>query len=464
MAVRFDVSRVFASVVGEGGIDEARLEALRDRAREAARAVQAGRGKGPLAFMELPYETSALDESRAVWKRLGKGVEDLVVLGIGGSALGTTCLATALLHPLHNVLPSSKRKKRPRLWVLDNIDPDWFEAHMSFLDPRKTLFDVVTKSGTTAETMAQFMIVRKLLERKLGKAFRKRLVCTTDPASGELRKIATDEGFETLSVPSGVGGRWSVLSAVGLFPAVALGMDVEGLLAGAREMDERCRSDSLRENPALLQAAILFLAAEKGIRTHVMMPYCQALKDFADWYRQLLAESLGKRVSRKGAIVHAGLTPEKALGVTDQHSQIQLYTEGPFDKLITIVAVEEFSSRAPIPKVYADSPAVGYLCGKSLAELIAAERAGTEVALEEAHRPYEVLRLQRLDAHALGELIAFAELSIAYAGELFDVNAFDQPGVEAGKNAAYALMGRKGYEELARRLAARRPPEAAHVL
>lgn len=462
--LKLDVSRVFSKAVGEHGLDESKLEELAPRAAEAQRAVEAVRGKGMLGWMKLPFETEAVERSRAVWERLGGDIEDVVVFGIGGSALGTTCLKTALLSPLHNALSREARTGRPRLWVLDNIDADWFAAHMEFLDPRTTLFNVVSKSGTTAEPMSQFLYARRLLEDRLGEDCRKHVVCTTDPEKGKLRRIAEDEGFETLPIPAGAGGRFSVLSCVGIFPAVAAGMDVEGLLAGARAMDERCRSGDVWTNPALMQAAVLYLASLSGVNIHVMMPYSQALKDYADWYCQLLGESLGKRTARDGSTVHAGLTPVKALGATDQHSQIQLYTEGPFDKLITIIEVESSERPAALSEVYPDVEGVSYLGGHTMAELMAAECRGTQVALEEAGRPFEVLKVGEVDARSLGELICFNELAIAYAGELLDIDAFDQPGVEAGKNAAYALMGRRGFEELRARLEKRTAAEAKYVL
>ncbi|MHC5056962.1 MAG: glucose-6-phosphate isomerase [Planctomycetota bacterium] len=462
--ISLDVSRVFAGAVGEHGLDEKELDALAPAAASAHEAVQAARGTGMLGWTELPKSTEAVERSREVWAKVGESIEDLVVFGIGGSALGTTCVATALLHPLHNLLSRDARRGRPRIWVLDNIDPDWIAAHLDLIDPAKTVFSVVSKSGTTAETMSQFLVARKMLEDRLGDDYRRHIVCTTDPEGGKLRGIAADEGFETLPVPQGVGGRFSVLSPVGIFPAVATGVDVEGLLAGAAAMDERCGDADMWKNPALMQAAILHTLGKMGVNIHVMMPYSQALRDYADWYKQLLAESLGKKTARDGSVVHAGPTPAKALGVTDQHSQIQLYTEGPFDKLITIIQVEKFAEALPLPSVYEGIEGVSYLGGHTLAELMAAECAGTQVALEQGGRPFEVVTIPEVNAHVLGELFMWAELAIAYGGELLGIDAFDQPGVEAGKRAAYALMGRSGFEELRAQLEKRAAAPEKHVL
>ncbi len=466
-AITFDVSRVFRSAVGEHGIDEAKLDELAPRAAEAAKAVQSKRGQGMLGFMELPFKTEHLEASRRVWDEVRadnpQGIDDIVVLGIGGSSLGTICLKTALLSPLHNE-SADARAGAPRIWVLDNIDPDWVSAHLDFLDPAKTIFNVISKSGTTAETMSQFLVAREMLREKLGADYGKHVVATTDAEKGRLREIAAAEGFKTLVVPDGVGGRWSVLSPVGLFPATAAGIDCEALLKGAADMDERCRPEDIWKNPGLMQAALLYLACGQGMNMHVMMPYSQALRDYADWYRQLLAESLGKRLGRDGSVVNAGVTPLKALGVTDQHSQTQLYIEGPFDKYITIVAVDRFENDVPISRLYQDVEGVGYLGGASLAKLIEAERLATEVAYAEAGRPVSVVHVPRVNAYTLGQLFTFAEMSVAYCGELLDVNAFDQPGVEAAKIAAYGLMGRAGYEEVKAKIESAKPPEARYVL
>jgi glucose-6-phosphate isomerase len=469
-AVRLDISRVFKGAVGGHGIDEARLDELAPRAAEAAKAVQSKRGQGMLGFMELPFKTEYLESSRSVWGEVKaenpQGIDDLVVLGIGGSSLGMICLKTALLSPLHNESADAptRRAGAPRIWVLDNIDPDWVGAHFDLYDPAKTVFNVISKSGTTAETMSQFLVARKMLEDKLGADCGKHVVCTTDSEKGRLRQIATDEGLKTLVVPDGVGGRWSVLSPVGLFPAVAVGIDCDALLKGAADMDERCRGGNLWENPGLMQAALLYLAQERGMNMHVMMPYSNALRDYADWYRQLLAESLGKKLARDGATVNAGLTPVKALGATDQHSQSQLYVEGPYDKYMTLVAVEKFGREVPLPSVYPDVEGVGYLGGASLAKLIDAERRGTEVALVDAGRPVSVVRVPEVTAYTLGQLFAFAEMSVAYCGELLNVNAFDQPGVEAAKVAAYGLMGRAGYEDVKAKIEKAPPPGEKYVL
>ena len=376
--------------------------------------------------------------------------DTLVVLGIGGSALGTTALATALLDPYHNLLGPAARGG-PRLFVVDNVDPDEMTALFSRLDLATTLVDVVSKSGTTAETMAAYLIARRMLEARLGKEEAARhLVFTTDPEAGVLRRIGRADGIRMFPVPPGVGGRFSVLSAVGLLPAALCGMDVPGLLAGAREAMSWGDAEDVLASPAHAFATIQFLQYVRfDRRISVMMPYSARLRDVADWYRQLWAESLGKAVDRKGNAVHVGPTPVKALGATDQHSQVQLYAEGPDDKVFTFLRVESFAQDVVIPDLHPEEESLAYLHGRRLSELLNAEQRATAWALAKQRKPSLTIALPRVDAVILGQLLYTLEMAAAVAGELFDIDAFDQPGVEAGKKAAYALMGRPGFEELA---------------
>jgi glucose-6-phosphate isomerase len=276
------------------------------------------------------------------------------------------------------------------------------------------------------------------------------LVFTTDLAGSTLRDIADVLGVRTFDLPSGVGGRFSVLSSVGLLPAALTGMDVEGLLAGARDMSEWISETQGWENPACAFAGIQFLEdTGLGRCVSVMMPYSARLRDVADWYRQLWAESLGKENDRQGQLVNVGPLPVKALGVTDQHSQLQLYAEGPDDKLFTFLGVREFESTVRIPPAGPEAEALTYLSGHTLAELLWAEQRSTAWALAQRGRPSLTITLPRVDAFSTGALIYLLEMAAAIAGELYDVNAFDQPGVELSKQATYALMGRSGYEALA---------------
>ncbi len=445
-AIRFDYTNVLAEAVGdEHGLTRTELEGMIQPSLAALDAVLARR-KTDLGWLDLPHQDASAREIIDYASSVQGRFRNVSVLGIGGSALGNIALHTALSSPYHNLVPPPGI---PRLFVLDNIDPDLIGEFLDRIDPAETLFNVISKSGGTAETMAQFLVFRKRLIDAVGeKEHREHIVVTTDAEKGVLREIVRREGYPSFAVPEGVGGRFSVLSPVGLVSSAMVGIDVLGLLAGAAAMDERCQSRSFYENPALVQAAVQFLLhTRKQKPMAVSFSYSHRLKDMADWYAQLLAESLGKKHSRSGEVVHRGPTPLRAVGVTDQHSQMQLYTEGPFDKWFTLFSVDEPDHAVALPHAYPELEGVAYLGGKTLKELFQAERDGARIALTEARRPNATLALETVDAHSLGQMIFLFELSVAVMGEHYDVDAFDQPGVESGKIAAYALMGRKGYEK-----------------
>ncbi|HVG44424.1 MAG TPA: glucose-6-phosphate isomerase [Longimicrobium sp.] len=433
---------------GDHGIDPARLEAMAERFREAHADARRRRDSGELGFYALPDEQETVRTIETFAEGVGQTFSNIVVLGIGGSALGTIALRTALLHPLWNELGDEEREFFPRLYVLDNIDPATIGPFLDRLDVRRTLFNVVSKSGGTAETMSQYLIVRERLQKELGDGYVRHLLFTTDPKKGVLREIADAEGIATLPIPSSVGGRFSVLSSVGLLPAAMVGIDVSALLAGAAEMRARCDTDELRSNPAGIFGALQYLAdTEKGANVQVMMPYSDPLRDVADWFRQLWAESLGKRKSRAGDDVFVGPTPVKALGATDQHSQVQEYVEGPFDKTITFLAVRERPVDVSIPGLHAEMAELGYLGGRTLGELLDTERLATEAALAKRGRMSMTLELPRVDAHALGGLFMLLQIATVYAGSFYGVDPMDQPGVELGKQLTYGIMGRAGSEQ-----------------
>lgn len=444
-----DYNNMLAPRLGGGhGVDPARLDAMAARFREAHADAGRRRASGELGFYALPDEEETVRAIATFGEGVGQTFSDVVVLGIGGSALGTIALRTALLHPQWNELGDDEREFFPRLYVLDNIDPVTIGPFLDRIDVRRTLFNVVSKSGGTAETMSQYLIVRERLQRELGDGYVRHLLFTTDPAKGVLREIAEAEGIATLPIPPTVGGRFSVLSAVGLLPAAMVGIDVAGLLAGAAEMRARCETDDLRANPAGVFAALQYLAdTEKDANVHIMMPYSDPLRDVADWFRQLWAESLGKHRNRAGDEVFVGPTPVKALGATDQHSQVQEYVEGPFDKTITFLAVRERPLEVPIPRLHQDRGELGYLGGRALGELLDTERLATEAALAKRGRMSMTIELPRVDARALGGLFMLLQIATVYAGFFYGIDPMDQPGVELGKQLTYGIMGRKGYEE-----------------
>lgn len=454
-----DYNNMLAPRLGGGhGVDPARLDAMAARFREAHADAKQRRDSGELGFLALPDESDTVKAIEQFADGMGQSFSDVVILGIGGSALGTIALRTALLHPFWNELTDEQRDFFPRLYVLDNVDPATIAPFLDRLDIRRTLFNVVSKSGGTAETMSQYLIILQRLKEELGDGYVRHLLFTTDPKKGVLRQLADAEGIATLPIPSSVGGRFSVLSAVGLLPAAMTGIDVRELLAGAREMRDRCDTDDLRRNPAGIFAALQYLAdTEKHANVHVMMPYSDPLRDVADWFRQLWAESLGKQKSRTGQEVHVGPTPVKALGTTDQHSQVQEYVEGPFDKTITFLAVGESPVDTTIPTLHQELGELGYLGGHTLFELLNVERQATEAALAKRGRMSMTLELPRVDARSLGGLFMLLEIATVYAGFFYGIDPMDQPGVELGKQLTYGIMGREGYEQFREEWESREP-------
>lgn len=432
-----------------GGTDPERLAGeLASRFRGAHEAVEARRAGGDMGFFDLPWATDTLSRVRELADGFGQWFEDLVVLGIGGSGLGTIALRDALLGPFWNERSDEDRDHFPRLHVVDNPDPFTFGRLLERLDPARTLFNVVSKSGSTAETMAQYLVARAGVESVVGEVnARGHFLFTTDPAKGALRQIAEAEGIPAVPVPENVGGRFSVLSPVGLLPAAVCGMDVEALVAGAGEMEERCRTPELHANPAGVLATLLWAAdREQGRPIHVLMPYADRLRSTALWFQQLWAESLGKARLLDGTARPTGPTPVASVGATDQHSLLQLFMEGPRDKVVLFVSVAEPGNDVTIPARHPEIPSLSYLGGHTLGELLDTERRATAEALRREGRPNATIRLPAVDARSLGQLFMLLQIATVYAGALYGVDPLDQPGVELGKVLTYGLMGRDGFE------------------
>ncbi|MFO0831905.1 MAG: glucose-6-phosphate isomerase [Phycisphaerales bacterium] len=455
--LHIDYANCFEDRVGEHGLDPSLLEPASDASAACAaltRSLAQSRGKGWERWRNLAQDPMRADHTAAVHaavERCRGRFDTMVVLGIGGSALGNIALQSALNPPTYNLM-SPPARRGPRVFVIDNVDPAYFAPFLELAASQpgglqRTLFNVISKSGETAETAAQFMIIRDMLKKAVGPAFGSHIVAVTDPARGTMRKICEADGYATLPVPDGVGGRFSVLSPVGLFSAAMAGIDINSLLEGAAEMDDACSREDLMKNPAALLALLLVeLGQHKGKTNHVLMPYSNSLYLLADWFRQLWAESLGKQFNRGGEEVFAGFTPIKALGTTDQHSQVQLYREGPNDKVVGLIAVDRSPHDVTIPTGMGVE-ALQYLEGKKMSELLNAERRATEYALVESLRPNFTISFPTIDERHVGQFVMLWQIATAYAGLLLGVDAYDQPAVELGKQATFGLMGRKGYEE-----------------
>ena len=447
MKIRLDYTYMTAAVIGEQfGITDEELEALRPRAEAIHRNLVSRRENGFLPFYELPFHRKPVEEILPLAEELAERFDNIAVLGIGGSALGTGALFSALRPLYFNLLDRRGRGDRPRLLILDNVDPAGFAQALELMEPGKTVFLVISKSGSTVETMCQFLIALEWVRKEIGEAFRDHFVFVTDRLSGTLAALAEKEGYRSCHIPERVGGRFSVFTPVGLLPLAAVGVDVNRVLAGAAQMAEQVCHGNFLENPAYLNACLQYLAYQKGLRVSVMMPYSDRLRNLADWFRQLWAESLGKKQNLAGETVHVGPTPVNALGTTDQHSQVQLYMEGPFDKVVTFIVPEDYGSDFVIP-AYPAAPGLAYLQGRTMAELIRNEQKATAVALARNGRSNCTISIPAVTEETVGALIYLLEVQTLFAGGLFDINPTDQPGVEEGKELTYALMGRPGYEQ-----------------
>lgn len=470
VSITYDYNNAMAKVVGSRhGLTERMLRELEPRAGEVDRAL-AARRKRDVGFYDLAdvrRRARELDSIAGLGEKIARRFANFVVLGIGGSALGPACVQRALGHLHHNLLEPAEREKRPRIFVLDNIDPEFLAEILDVADPAETCFNVITKSGSTPETISQFMACYEKVEARVGeRRARNHFVITTSRDRGPLRLVAGQMGMRCLWIPENVGGRYSELTPVGLLPAAVAGLDIHGMVAGAQAVARSCRSAERFKNPAYLNGAIHYLADQyRGKTISVMMPYSEALRDVADWYRQLWAESLGKRRGTPPYEVCVGQTPVRALGTTDQHSQIQLYVDGPNDKIITFLEVERFRRRFAVSKrLNKLMPEFKWLTGRDITDLFRAEMEGTEFALARAERPSVKITLGRLDAEHIGGLLFFFMVQTAFTGGLYGIDAFDQPGVEMDRNAAAALMGRgsKNDREMMREIAAYRRKRRYH--
>lgn len=398
------------------------------RLKKAQAAILEQRKTGPLGWLDLPFD-AAMGRRVTNMVTATKKFETLLVLGIGGSDLGARAILQALPVASHK-----SQVTRRVLFAGANTDPDELEGILKTINWKKTVVNIISKSGDTVEPMSAFLIARERLKKAVGPKFASQIVATTDASGGTLRAWAEKEGYRLLVVPRNVGGRFSVFSDVALFPAAFAGIPIHELLAGAADQIR-----SFEKEPLEMQIAAQYasLHNEWYLRyrhsAFVLMPYAARLELVGKWYRQLIAESLGKARNRRGVLVETGPTPIAALGATDQHSQIQLYMEGPRDKVVTFIEIEQFASKLRVGKLPAMSSSLQHLENRPLQDLIHAERRATADALTSQRRPNGTLFLPKLDAYHLGALMQMFMLATAYLGEFMDVNAYDQPGVEEGK-------------------------------
>ncbi len=422
--VKLDFSNVLVEGIGNSGIS---IEQLESHAKKAVSLISSSNYK-ELEFLKLPEQD--LTELKEIGKR-ARDYEYFVLLGIGGSALGPRVILESL-SPMHNL------KKSPKIFIYDNVDPATFRNILETIDLKRTLINVISKSGSTSETLASFLIFwRMIRDKKLDVS--KHFVFTTDPEKGNLRRLAEEYEIPALTIPKNVVGRYSVLSPVGLLLAEAIGIKSEALLEGARDVSSNAFNENLNQNPMACMASALYLMDTlKGKKIIVFMPYSDRLKTLSEWFCQLWAESLGKEGK--------GTTPYPSLGTTDQHSQLQLWMEGPEDKVILFLSVERHGYQEEIPEEFHDIEGLRFLGGHTLEELINTEQIATEMALWMNRKPNMKIMLSKIEPYIIGQLFQFLQVTTAMAGMLYGINPFNQPGVELGKRLTYGAMGKRGFE------------------
>jgi|GEM_PF-38632 len=447
MKLKFDYTNMLEDSVGEHGLSLSEIKNDKDRIFDAFNIVGKHGIDDGYVFSSLPFAQNAdINNIIRHGHAIRKKADAFVVCGIGGSALGALSIMHAMRHLNHNYLSKNKRGA-PRIYVEDNIDPEKIKALLDIVNIKTTYFNFISKSGETPETLSQFLIIYDILKRTLGTIeAKKRIIVTTTVGSGALYKRAKKEGLKIFSIPPKLSGRFSVFSNVGLLPLAVAGVDIKLLFSGAGEMDKACKHDDIFKNPALMSAYLHYKALKSGKNISVMMPYAESLKIMADFYAQAWGESLGKALDLNGNKINVGQTPIKALGATDQHSQIQLYVDGPFDKVITFIGVEKFREDISIPSGELDG--FEYLEGGNLTALLNIERRAAAFALTKAGRINFSIILPYIKEDTIGELLTYFMYQTVYVAAFLNIDPFDQPGVEGGKRATHALIGREGYEDL----------------
>lgn len=443
MLLRYDFLNMMRNRVGAEGASPEELQALSGRLEIARRALSERKADASLGFFDVPKRQPSRDAMRTLLGKLDKEVETLVTIGIGGSLLGAQAVHQAL-----DGLETMKRGARKLRLVFagDATDPQAVADVIASVDWKRAAINVISKSGDTIEPMAVFTLLRAELAKAVGKKKASaRVIATTDTEKGTLRQIADREGYATLPVPDNVGGRFSVFTEVGMFPLLAAGINIDRLWQGAAEEDASFWKTTPMRNAPMLYAGLQYLLYRKGKTVSVLMPYAKRLTLVGQWYRQLWAESLGKKSDRKRQRVYVGPTPIAAVGPADQHSQMQLYNEGPFDKIVSFLEVDDFGTDQRPPEPWPDIEGVSYFAGHTMREIVHDERQASAEALTENRRPNGTIFIEDLSGKSVGGLLQGLMLSVAVAGELMDIDAFDQPGVEAGKQAMYRLLGRKGH-------------------
>jgi len=441
----FDFNNILDERIGDKGIPYNEISGYRSKLDEIKKAIGAKTSNDYYALNLPQLMGKELKEISDYANYVQNNFDNFVVVGMGGSSLGNEMLHYSINGIYYN---EDKKRRYPKMYFLDNIDPDSTIKILQTLDLKRTMFNVITKSGSTSETVLNFLaIVEAFNQNRID--FKKNIVVTTDPEKGFLRKFANEYNVKSFSIHPLVGGRISVLSPAGLLSASIEGINVEKLLKGALAEENKTEQSEPLSSCAFVFPLIQFiLMKDKKININSLFTYSDGLSYFGEWYTQLLAESIGKENSRNGDKINAGITPLPTRGATDQHSILQLFMEGPFDKLIVFLAVDKYKNTLSTGNILkSNDETVNYLQNKNYADLLETEFLTTRLALTSKGRPNVTFKLEALDEEELGRLVYSFEYGVIVLGELLNINPINQPAVELGKRFTYALMGRKGFDK-----------------
>ncbi|WP_216830951.1 glucose-6-phosphate isomerase [Alkalihalobacterium elongatum] len=410
-----------------------------------------GAGNDYIGWVDLPanYDKEEFSRIQQAAQKIKSDTDVLLVIGIGGSYLGARAALEALQHSFYNVLEKDKRETPQIFFVGNSISSTYMKDLLTVIEGKDVSINVISKSGTTTEPAIAFRIFRDYLEKKYGKEeATKRIYATTDKAKGALKTVATEEGYETFVIPDDVGGRFSVLTAVGLLPLAAAGIDIEAMMKGAQDAREAYRNPSLAENEAYQYAAIRNVLYNKGKTIELMVNYEPSLQYVSEWWKQLYGESEGKD--------QKGIFPASVNFSTDLHSMGQYVQDGRRDLFETIINVEKVREEMVIEKADNDLDGLNYLAGETVDFVNKKAFQGTMLAHTDGGVPNLILNVPEMNAYYFGYMVYFFEKACAISGYLLGVNPFDQPGVEAYKKNMFALLGKPGFEaekaELEKRL------------
>jgi len=421
-----DISACFVGSIGSNGLEDETYRRFLRSADKALASIREHHKSGSLALLELPEKTTDLEKIEPLAERYSENFDDVVILGTGGSSLGGQSICE---------LAPPAGPNRPHLHFMDNIDADSFDRLFQNVTPERTGFIVISKSGGTAETLTQFLYCLDIFRHQLDQAqIKNHFAVITEPGDRALRRLAESWALEIIDHDPGVGGRYSALSVVGLLPALIAGVDAYQIRQGAKSVLKPILDGGSAADCAPAQGAVInvALAHEHAINTTVLMPYLDRLACFGFWYRQLWAESLGKDGH--------GTTPVRALGTVDQHSQLQLYLDGPRDKFFTLLFADQANSGGLVPTDLAADPDLAFIAGKRMGDLMAAEQQATAETLIRHNCPTRIISIETLDEHSLGALLMHFMLETIIAADLLGINAFDQPAVEEGKILAKSFL------------------------